>query len=266
MGNTYYSVRDLVGCPVFVETSKKQRRIGKIHSAIFHPSERKIIGFTIKRPDIALMFHRSEKVMPVNAFAVQGGHVVIEEKDLISGRVLAKQFKVSWDECLVWQGMPLYTEEGQKCGYVGDVIFSRDDGSVTTLTIDKGSTHNLLIGQTSISAEDVKGFRTGVGEKLNTVDEGNFLQGALIVGPNVLSAQAQGGLAEKAGNASAKVTNTVSKKVEKAKPIVNEATHKAGEAVNKGAYALGERLAQTKGMFSSFKEEYNKARKGSDEE
>lgn len=261
-----YSTRDLTGSPVYERTPKKEHRIGKVHSAIFHPNERKVIGFTIKRPDVALMFHRSEKAMPVDAFEVQGKNLVVDEKNLMSGKALAKRFNVSWDECLMWQGMPLLTEEGERCGYVGEVIFSTEDGSVKTLSIDKGGTHNVLIGRTSISADEVKGFKLGVGEKLNSVSEDDFLQGAIIVSNEALLAEAEGGLAEKAGSASAKVANTVNKKVEKAKPAVNEATQKVGEAVNKGAYALGERLAQTKGMFSSFKEEYNKARKGSDEE
>ena len=39
-------------------------------------------------------------------------------------------------------------------------------------------------------------------------------------------------------------------------------THAAGEAINEGAYAVGQQVAASKGMFASFKEEYEKARFG----
>ena len=266
MSDVCYSIRDLAGSAVFKRTAKKEHRIGKVHSAIFHPKERKVIGLSIKRPDVALMFHRSEKVIPINAFEVQGGHLVVDEKSFISPKALAKRCNVAWDECLIWQGMPLLTEDETRVGYVGDVVFSLPDGLVETLVIDKGSTHNALVGRVSISANEIKGFKFGVGERLNSVAGNSVLQGAIIVSDEVLFANAEGGLAEKAGATSAKIANTVGNKVEKAKPVVNEACEKAGEAVNKGAYALGKQLAQTKGMFSSFKEEYNKARKGNNEE
>ncbi len=266
MSDTCYSIRDLVGSVVFERTPKKEHRIGKVHAAIFHPKERKVIGLSIKRPDVALMFHRSEKVVPVNAFEVQGKHLIVDEKNFMSPKALAKQCNVTWDECLMWQGMPLLTEDETRVGYVGDVVFSLPDGVVTTLVVDKGGTHNALVGRVSISANEVKGFKFGVGERLNSADGNNVLQGAIIVSDEVLLANAEGGLAEKAGVASAKIANTVGNKIEKAKPTVSEATQRAGESVNKGAYALGKQLAQTKGMFASFKEEYNKARKGENEE
>ena len=60
-------------------------------------------------------------------------------------------------------------------------------------------------------------------------------------------------------------TTRVSKEAaEKAKPKVQEAAQAAGAAVNDGAYAVGKQVAASKGMFSSFKEEYDKARRGDD--
>ena len=38
----------------------------------------------------------------------------------------------------------------------------------------------------------------------------------------------------------------------------------AGKAVNKGAYATGRQIKRASGMFSAFKEEYDKARKEDD--
>ena len=71
---------------------------------------------------------------------------------------------------------------------------------------------------------------------------------------------AEGGVAEKAGAVTAVAVDKVHTTVDKAKPVVSEAAKKTGEVVNKGAYATGKQIAATKGMFSGFKEEYDKAR------
>lgn len=67
-------------------------------------------------------------------------------------------------------------------------------------------------------------------------------------------------MAEKAGEATAVVVDKAHTAVDKAKPVASAAAKKTGEVVNKGAYATGKQIAATKGMFSGFKEEYDKAR------
>ena len=64
----------------------------------------------------------------------------------------------------------------------------------------------------------------------------------------------------KAGPPTAVAVDKVRTTVDKAKPVASEMARKTGEVVNKGAYATGKQIAATKGMFSSFKEEYDKAR------
>lgn len=36
--------------------SSKGKKIGKVRRFVFHPSEKRVVGFTVKRPDAALMF------------------------------------------------------------------------------------------------------------------------------------------------------------------------------------------------------------------
>ena len=84
--------------------------------------------------------------------------------------------------------------------------------------------------------------------------------GAILVDNEVKQLAAEGGVAEKAGAATAVVVDKAKTTVDKAKPVVSEAAKKTGEAVNKGAYATGRQIAKSKTMFSDFKEEYDKAR------
>ena len=57
MKKSEYLISELRGAPVYT-VGKKTKRIGKVHSFIFHPHKRRVVGFTVKRPDIALMMHR----------------------------------------------------------------------------------------------------------------------------------------------------------------------------------------------------------------
>ena len=170
----------------------------------------------------------------------------------------------------MWQGLPLMTEAGDRCGFVGDVRFASADGAVKVVSVDRGKTADILLGYTDIPASLVKGFKLGVGDRLNNEDGEDFLRGAIIVSPEVLDMAPEGGLAEKAGSASAVVNDKASRAAAnvsaKVKPAAAEAAHKAGEAMNDGAYKLGVQLSKTKGMFSNFKEEYRRARNGEDSE
>ena len=83
---------------------------------------------------------------------------------------------------------------------------------------------------------------------------------AMVVDDAAKDLVAEGGVAEKAGAVTAVAVDKVHTTVDKAKPVVSEAAKKTGEVVNKGAYATGKQIAATKGMFSGFKEEYDKAR------
>lgn len=265
MKKSEYLISELRGMPVY-SMGKKLKRIGKVHSFIFHPHRRRVVGFTIKRPDIALMMHRPDLFVSFDGFDVEDGNIVIDEAKGTTGSAACKRLGVDWNECVIWQGLPLMTEDEQRCGLVGDVRFSTEDGVVKALFVDKGTSAGALLGVTEIPAAYIKGFKLGVGDQLTAANEEDFLHGAIILSSEALTIQAQGGLAERAGKASAVVTHKASQAFEKAKPVASDVAQKTGDAVNKGAYAVGKQLSKTKGMFSAFKEEYKRARYGEDNE
>ena len=268
MKKSEYLISELRGVPVYEpgKKGKDPKRVGKVHHFVFHTKERRVVGFTVKRPDIALMAHRYDLFVALEGFEIQDGHILIDPKGPFVGKSACKHIGVSWDDCIMWQGLPLMTEAGDRCGFVGDVRFSLPSGAVQMVAVDRGKTADILLGYTDIPASLVEGFKLGVGDKLNNEDGDDFLRGAIIVSPEVLSMAAEGGLAEKAGAASAVVNDKAAKAMNKVKPVASQAAHKAGEAVNDGAYKLGVQLSKTKGMFSSFKEEYRRARNGEDGE
>lgn len=260
-----YTIRELKGVRVD-QVGKKDHRIGRVHSFVFHPRDLRVVGFTVKRPDVALMFHRSDIFVALDSFDVAAGVVCIDEERASTGKAACKRLGVDWDSCIVWQGMALVAEDGSILGRVGDVTFDTTDGSVVSLVVDRGASAQALLGVTEVPRELIKGFRTGVGDNLEICDEEDFIRGGIVVSSEVLSLAPAGGLAERAGEASAVAEAKAAQVLEKARPVAHHAAEKADEAVNKGAYALGRQLSKTRGMFSSFKEEYRRARDGEDGE
>lgn len=242
------------------------KKVGRIRAFVFHPTEPRCVGFLVKRPDIALMFHRSDLFVAFNGFHLQGSDIVLNDDAGSKDRAACKALGINLDECVIWVGLPVLTEDGTTLGVVDDVIYDGQTGHVLRLEISQGATANTLLGQRIIPAEDVCGFRRGAGTQLAMADEGDEQAlGALLVRDTAKAVQVEGGVAEKAGAATAVATDKVQrtyKKVRKvAKPKVEEASKAAGKAVEKGAFATGRQIGRTKGMFHNFADEFKKGMK-----
>ena len=53
--------------------------IGKVRRMVFHPRERRVVGFIVKRPDLALMFHRKDLFVQLQGFDMVDGRVVLRQ-------------------------------------------------------------------------------------------------------------------------------------------------------------------------------------------
>lgn len=292
MESKVFSTNELRGKQVY--DSDGGKKIGKVRSFVFHPRRRLVVGFNVKRPDVAWMFHRKDLFVSFDSFEYREGKLFVVDDQATTGKSACSRLGISWDDCLIWQGMPLVTEDGQKIGHVGNVFFDASTGEVTQLSVDQGASRNALLGVSRLDASCVLGFEFGAGENLDVSHDGDFEQGALIVSSEALEAQRQGGLAEKAGEATAVAGHKVSQVVDSAKPkldvaadkmrdAADEAKQKAGEAkermteaakerpsgeemtkraasaIEDGGYRLGEQMGKARGMFSSFKENYKRA-------
>ncbi len=245
---------------------KGTSRIGKVRSCVFHPKEKRCVGFVVKRPDLALMFHRKDLFVPIGGFELVDGNIVIGDTSEASGKRACKSLGIDWESCVLWVGLPIMTEDGKDFGVVGNVTIDLDTGVVDSLEVSTGMTNNALLGTRTIPASMIKGFRMGIGAALaQTGEEGDELGDDVVLGAILVSDEAQeirieGGIAEKAGKTTAVVADKVSTTYNKAKPTLSNAAKKTGEVVNKGAYVTGRQIGRSKGMFAEFKEEYDKGR------
>ena len=247
------------------------RRIGRVKACVFHPSEKRCIGFIVKRPDLLWMFHRKDLFVALDGFDFIDGRIVIKEEAETTGPAACRRLGVNWDDCVLWEGMPLMTGDGTAVGYVGKITFSLVTGEVRDVEASNGVTAKYLLGTLTVPSEYILGFKRGMGAQLAVRNdsrdeaEGESFMGAILASDDVWTLQPEGGWAEAAGEFTAKATARVKEKVAQYTPKVQEATHAAGEAINDGAYAVGKQVAATKGMFGAFKEEFDKAKNGEDE-
>lgn len=258
------SVREFSGTRV-IGGKKGTSRIGKVGRFVFHPTERRCIGFMIKRPDAALMFRRKPLFVSLDGFRMEDGRVRIEYNDPAhQGSTAFERLGVDGDKCVLWEGMPLVTVSGADLGYVGDIQFDRHTGNVVSITVDSSATKRMLLGSKRIPGSMICGFRTGIGCELATMGKENTTEddatlGAILISDKALDVQSEGGLAEKAGVESAKLNQKIHEASQHAQPKVDEVSHDAKNELNAAAYATGRQIARTKGMFTNFKNEYDKA-------
>ena len=261
----------------------KGKKIGKVRRFVFHPSEKRVIGFTVKRPDAALMFHRKDMFVALGGFDIDDeNHIVVRNDPKATDNGACKALGVDWDSCVIWVGMPVMTASGDMLGYVDVVTYDEETGAVVRLTTENGATNDALLGKRTIPASYIKGFRRGQGIALAPMGEYNGEDpdeaaetGAILVADRALELPVEGGAAAAAGKATAvavdktkkgaaKAKVVVDEKVEQARPVAKKVAEKTGEAVNEGAFVVGRQLGRTKGMFSAFKEEFDKASREDD--
>lgn len=289
---TLLAVSGLLNKKVFAVKKGKEdtyRRIGKVRRFVFHPTEKRVIGFIVKRPDMALMFHRSDLFIAIDRAQVVEGGLIVELTGAATDQAACKRLGVEWAKCLLWLGMEIVTEDGETLGRVGDISFEEQTGRVIAIRRNEGATARLLLGVEEIPADLIRGFRFGVGSQMadyqnedagadGSSDEDDAPEqevenrGAILVSNAVRDLDPQGGLAEKAGAASARATQRGKEALGKASKAAREKTdaamgdlgEKAEDALNRGAYATGRQIGRAKGMFGAFMDEYRKARDGED--
>lgn len=268
MAKKLITTKELSGMRV-VGGKQGTKHIGKVRSFVFHPKEKRVVGFVVKRPDFLWMFRRKDLFVAIHGYDIEDGRMVVNNEPTATNRAACKELGVDWDSCVLWIGLPVMTESGDALGVVGSVTFDPKTGAVHSLTTDSGATANALLGKREIPANLVQGFKRGMGVALSqpgekgseSTEPAEVSLGAILVAEEACNVATEGGLAEKAGEATAVVVDKASTAVNKAKPVASAAAKKTGKMVSKGAYATGKQIAATKGMFSAFKEEYNKARR-----
>ena len=263
------NTRDLDRKNVWIPKPKKNipdaiKRVGRVHHFVFHPSRAQFVGFLVKRPDIALMFHRKDLFVPLGGFDIVGNGILLRSDIKTLRQAQVETYGIDPEVCVIWAGLAVCCSDGTTLGLVDDIEFDLKTGRVIALNVDNGAVSGALLGRYAVPGDMVRGFTRGMGTQLYLTDNDDpDSYGCILVDDEALNIEAEGGLAARAGEATAIATHTAKKTYRKAarkvKPVVEGASRTVGEAIQKGAYATGRQIARTEGMFTNFKKEFKKA-------
>ena len=132
--------------------------------------------------------------------------------------------------------MDVKTSDGRELGRVDEISFDERTGELNSLFLDDGGTARAIVGSVEIPMELMVGYKNGV----------------LVVQPEAAQLLPTGGLAAKAGEATAKIGAG-------AKEGAKKAGQAASKAVDKGSYGLGKLIGRAKrsvtGAVDGFRQE-----------
>lgn len=258
---------DWIGKSVYITTGETDseiavKSVGRIHLFIF--DGKRCAGILVKRPDVALMFRRKDLFAAFPAIEVMDGSFIISsDYDKLSNSYL-RENNIHLASTVVWDGMDVYTESGERLGSIDTVAINSQTGYIDHIIVSFGATSNALLGKRKLDFDMLIGFGTGGGARLLTTDKHDTGEcGCIIVKDSARNIQMEGGAAEKAAKASVKA-QVVAKKTakdisEKAKPAYEKAKDVAGKAAKEGASVAGKKYQETKDGILGFKDEFLKA-------
>lgn len=206
---------------------RRRRKIGKVSKTVFSPDGMKVVGFIVRRPDLLWMIKRADKFLALDAMDVQDGVIVATMGSKSWDDEARKRLDLDWDRCIIWEGMEVKTTTGVEIGRVDELSFDERTGDLNSLFLDDGATSRALLGSIEIPSELMVGYKKGI----------------LIVKPEARDLLPAGGLAAKAGEASAVVTA----KTAQTQKAATEATAKAIEA---GTVGVGKGVGRIKKSFT----------------
>lgn len=199
------------------------KKLGRLHNVVFAPDSRSVVGFMIKRPDIAGMVKQDDRFVALDAIDVHEKALVCRGNKDDFDRDACKRLSIDFDACIIWEGCDVKTVSGSYLGYVVDSCFDTTSGLVDYFAAQEGSTASSLVGNFEIPAAWVLSYKNGV----------------MIVRDEAANLELSGGLAGKAGEGYA-----IAK--DKAKVGVAKADEVAAKAVDKGSHALGNFMGHAK--------------------
>ena len=235
-------------------------KIGKIHLTVFSPDGKTVLGYLVKRPDIALMVKREDLFVAFDSLVPYEKGYVIEGEDATDDAA-RKRLGVDWDNCLLWNGMDARTTKGKVLGFVGNVSYDEETGAVEAFHIGDGNVAKDLVGYIKIPVDMFVGYESGY----------------LVLAPEAADVQPSGGLAATAGESYARAKQGAAEAVEKAgakvDAAVQEGSYKLGKSIGKAKKSVkkkakevkksaeSKQLSKYKDMFKAFKDEFDDASK-----
>lgn len=268
MANT----RDLADLKVFGPKKSKHARkkdaseeedhlskLGHINMPVFSSDGMYVLGYLVRRPDIAGMVKQSDIFVALDSFELSedGKSITITRPNDGVDDAARKRLGIDWDSCIMWVGMDAKTTDGTVLGEISGAEYDEKTGRVQCFLATTGSISKALIGSYEITPELYGGYRKGCmvvnADSADLEPNGGLAQAA---GEGYAKAKAKGAEAgKKAGAAAAEAGQKASVAAAEAGKKASEVGKKAGaavsEAVDEGSYTFGKMIGDTKRAYQA---------------
>ncbi len=147
--------------------NEKGKSLGKVSHVLFHPERSEVVGFAIEPPRILYVYDRNERYLALDRTRTVDGQLLVEGS-AAWGKQAAKRLGISWDDSVIWMGMPARTAGGVKLGTVRDALYDPKSGVLEAVGLTGGVTTDMALGVRDLPARLVVGFN---GDQIVIADE-----------------------------------------------------------------------------------------------
>jgi len=260
------SIKGLKGTKV-IKGKRLPHSVGKIDKFVFFPNRKCVAGFITKQSDFLLLIRRKGRFISINGYYMYEDYAFVRNEKGSSGKAAYKALELYPDDSVQWIGLPVITEDGQSVGVVSDVVFAHPSGEVQSIETSSGAMGKLLKGTRTIPTDLIKGYCEEGSKALalaeqNSASNSKDSRAAILVANEALaiSTDSDKALASKAGKKVSTIASNAGIDTAAVSEKAKSAAETAGALASSGVAATGKQLKKTRGMFSAFKDEYNKAR------
>lgn len=133
--------------------------LGWVSSVLFHPGQPRVVGFQVERPARFGLIGRPPAYVPLSDVSRVNDATLRYTAAKLPGDSAGERARgFSWEQTVVWRGMPVAAESGEQVGVVHDVDFDQQTGEVRSMRISTGAVGDVALGRLEVRGELIKGF------------------------------------------------------------------------------------------------------------
>ncbi len=208
-----------------VVVTARGNALGRVSHVLFHPSEPRVVGLAIQPPPLAYFIERKPRYVRLDTLGITQDAVTVSDAKGAFGSSAEKELGFTWDESVIWLGMPVHEVDGEDVGFIGDGDWSDRDGVLRALLLSRGIAEDAAVGTREIPRQRIKGF-----------------DGERVLIERVRDIEFEGGAAAKAGQGAALAGAAAGKAARKAATTAKaagKAAVKVAKESETGRKALG---------------------------
>jgi len=135
------------------------RQLGRVSEVLFHPSEPRVVGIQIQPDPFFYVVSRRPRFALISEVEAVGADALRLSADRLPADGAGERaLGYSWQDTVVWQGMPVHLGTGDAIGIVHDVVFPSASYAVSRLVVSTGVLGDAALGRLEVDGRFVGGF------------------------------------------------------------------------------------------------------------